>query len=204
MIPTTLIRVVPEHTSDQVEQWWKTARNIHSDWDLITHRDPLDPADWPLTRDVWDRCKSGAQLAGLIRLEALLRTGGVYIDSDVELYRRLDPLRSCSAFGLWEDDDTVPDFVLGAEPAHPAIVQCLELALERIRSDVTEWRIGNGAWGTGPGVTTTILPGRSDVLLLPPQSFAPWHYLVPNDAGDYSHQPYTFGAHHWAHSWEGN
>lgn len=193
-IPRILHRTVPAHTTDQVESWWESFGELHADWQLMTHRDPLDPADWPLTSSRWADCTSGAQMAGLIRLEALYRWGGVYVDSDCEPYRSLEPLLPLHAFAAWEDAQVVPDAVIGAEPEHPAIKACLDLALERVPL---------GAWESGPGVLTEVLPGRDDVLLLPPGSLYPYHYRAKRlrDRDHASEQPWAFMAHHWAGSW---
>jgi hypothetical protein len=197
-IPRILHRTVPADTTTQVEGWWEHWRQLHPGWELRTHRDPLHPADWPETADLWDRCQSGAQLAGLVRLEALWRWGGVYVDSDVEPYRSLEPLLHASAFAAWEDAKVVPDAVLGAEPAHPAV----RLMLDRARAAILA---GAKAWESGPGVTTAVLPGRPDVLLLPPGSFYPYHYTEKQRRREDHRgaQPWAFAAHHWHHSWRG-
>lgn len=197
LIPRILHRTVPEQTSDEAEAFWSHWRQLSPGWELRTHRDPLDPADWPETADLWPLCKSGAQLAGLIRLEALWRDGGVYVDSDVEPYRSLEPLLSLRGFAGWEDRKVVPDAVLGAEQHHPAV----GLMLARARTAVEQ---GLDAWASGPGITTSVLPGRHDWLLLPPGSFYPYHYTetATRRRGDHmSEQPWCFMAHHWAGSW---
>lgn len=203
MIPARLVRTVPEETSAEVEGFWSKACDMHPRWDHITYREPIDPAWFPLTGPLFDRCQNGAQKAGLIRLEVLLNGGGIYLDSDVEVYRPLDPLRSLRGFAAWEDGVTVPDAVLGAEPDHPAVRECLRLAIERLRSDNPDWREGNTAWATGPGVTTTVLPGRDDWLLLPPGSFYPYHWSErKRRLEDHATaQPWAFAAHHWHGSW---
>lgn len=205
MIPRILHRTVPE-TSPDADVLWDGAVALHPGWEHRTWRDPINPEAFPLTSHAWDQCRSGAQMAGLIRLEALWHHGGIYLDSDIEMYRPLDSLCGLDGFSIWEDARTAPDFVLGAAPHHPAIMACIDLALERLASDSTDWRTGPGAWGTGPGVTTTILPGRTDWLLLPPGSFAPYHYSERHRAGDdhRTQQPWAFGAHHWRHSWAGH
>lgn len=204
-IPRRLIRTVPETTTDEVEEFWQTAIDLHPDWDHITYRDPTNPADFPITSPYWSSCQNGAQLAGLIRLEALLTHGGIYIDSDVELYHPLDELLVTGAFAAWEDQDTVPDAVIGATAGHPAISACLDLALGRLIGGVPaeqNWRTGNGAWSTGPGVMTTLLPHRRDVVLLEPVSFFPYHYTEKHRRyEDFTEVPGCFGAHHWAASW---
>lgn len=192
-IPRILHRTVPAETSEQVENWWTHFQQLHPGWEFRTHREPLDPKEWPLTGDLWDRCANGAQKAGLIRLEALVTHGGVYVDSDVEPVTSLEPLLQLQAFAGWEDETTVPDAVLGAEPDHPVFV----LALEKARAVLQG---GGDAWASGPGVTTEVLPGRPDVLVLPPGAFYPHHYLQKRDPKA-NGGPWVFARHHWHGSW---
>lgn len=195
-IPRILHRTVPQETTEQVEQWWAEFERLHPGWDCQTHRDPLDPAEWPLTGDLFSRCQNGAQLAGLVRLECLFTYGGVYADADVEPFRSFEPLLRCEAFAAWEDETTVPDAVLGARPGHPAFEEMIAKARAAIEG-------GADAWGSGPGVTTACLPGRDDVLVLPPGAFYPYSYLQKNKRDETTAEanPWAFCVHHWHHSW---
>ncbi len=192
-IPRIMHRTVPAETSDQVEQWWAQLQHLHPGWEFRTHRDPMDPADWPLTGDLWDRCANGAQKAGLIRLEALVTHGGVYVDSDCEPHRSFEPLLQSPAFAAWEDRECVPDAVLGAEPNHPAFVAMIDKARAVIEG-------GGDAWHSGPAVTTEMLPGRPDVLLLAPGAFYPRHYLDKQGKASVE-GPWVFVRHDWHGSW---
>jgi hypothetical protein len=199
-IPKIIHRVVPEKTPDVAERWWREFGELHPDWTLMTHRDPLSHADWPKTVHHWKRVANGAQLADLVRLEALLRWGGIYVDQDVQPVRPLDPLLSLEAFAAWEDDRVIPNAIMGARPDHPAIALCLELAIKRM---------GRGTWEAGPGVTTEVFRDRTDVLVLPPATFYPVHYRDPErDAkfhdlqlGESQPSPWTFAVHHYWGSW---
>lgn len=194
MIPERLVRTVPAVTSDEVEGWWAQATAIHSEWSHVTLRDPLDPRDFPITAAHWDRCQSGAQRAGLIRLEVIFHRGGFYIDSDFEVYRPFDPLLGAQFVAGWEDANTVPDFLFGSVAGNPLLVELMEAAIGCL---------DEGPWASGPGVFTRLLPGRKDVLLLPPGSFAPYHYSERHRKTE-DHkgaQPWAFGAHHWEASW---
>jgi hypothetical protein len=194
-IPRILHRTVPAETSEQVEFWWRGWELMHPGWTLMTHRDPLDPEEWE-TSWLWDECETGAQRAGLIRLEALKRWGGVYVDSDVECFRSLESLLDNQAFAGWEDKNVVPDAVMGARLGHPAVQMMIDLAQNAVEQH-------QGTWESGPGVLTHVLPGRQDWLLLPPGSFYPYHYTekdrVPRDLR--GKNPWAFCAHHWAASW---
>lgn len=193
VIPRLLFRVVPEQTSDELELAWEHACRLHPDWLHVTYRDPLDPGAFPLTSAAWHRCVAGAQLAGLVRLEALLDHGGIYLDSDVELFRKLTSLTPLKAFAAWEDRNVIPDAVLGAEPRHHVIRQALEIALDRV---------DEGPWASGPGATTAAFRGADDVLVLPPASFYPYHYSELARASErWQDDPWCFGVHRWAGSW---
>lgn len=193
-IPRILHRTVPANPDVRADAYWAQFEAMHPDWVMMTHRDPLDPAEWPLTSACWPKAANGAQLADMIRLEALVRWGGVYVDSDVEPLRPLDPLLHLSAFAAWEDERVVPNAVMGATPGHPAMIECLQLMLSRIPGDT---------WPAGPGVTTQVLPGRPDVLCLPPGAFYPYHYQQKHRAREdfRATQPWAFVVHHWAGSW---
>ena len=43
LIPRILHRVVPETPNATADGWWARFEELHPDWELRTHRDPLDP-----------------------------------------------------------------------------------------------------------------------------------------------------------------
>lgn len=195
MIQRRLIRVVPAKVSAESEDWWRAAIALHPDWEHITLRDPIDPSGFPRTSQYWDECESGAQLADLVRAEELYWRGGCYIDSDVEVYRPFDPLLRNLGFAAWEDDQHIPNAVMGFTPHHPALDRVLELAVDRRTQ---------GTWHAGVGVTTEVFKDRLDMLLLPPGSFYPVHYRIKNavDHGQVQElNPWAFCNHRWRHSW---
>ena len=120
--------------------------------------------DWALTRGVWDRVESGAQLADLVRLEDLYRFGGVYIDSDVLCVRSFESLLGLSGFAGWDDTGQVGNAVLGFEPGHGALLEILRLSVDRVDA---------GTHAAGVPVCTEVLSQRDDVALFPPSMFYP-------------------------------
>lgn len=197
-IPRIIHRTVSRETSAEVERYWDRWQELHPGWRMLTHRDPLPPEEWPLTSAMWPKAKAGAQLADLIRLEAVYRWGGFYVDSDMEPFRSLEPLTQHTLVAAWEDSRCIPNAFLGAVPDHPAIAKCLALCLERVpRGDI---------WRAGPGVTTEVLRADETALLLPPESVYPVHYRDPDRdrlmadfrPGDH---PWTFMLHRYHGSW---
>lgn len=195
-IPRVIHRTVPTHREAVVDSYWEDFQSMYPDWELRSWEEPLNPTDFPITSPLWAICHSGAQKAGLIRLELLWTHGGIYVDSDVEPLRRMDELLSCRVFGAWEDASCVPDAVLGAVPGHPAVGEMLNMAASRLLD-------GGDTWNTGAGVTTMVMPGRADVTVLPPGAFYPYHYLEKARARENFREtsPWAYCVHHWHGSW---
>jgi len=196
-IPRILHRVVPQRVDPVAERYWAKFKELHPRWVLKTWRDPIDPREFPLTSPKWGQAESGAQLADLVRLEAVLNYGGVYVDEDVQPFRALDPLLQVTAFAAWEDARVVPNAVFGATPWHPAMQEWMNAMLAKVPGPT---------WDASVGTMTAILPGRSDVLLLPPEAFYPVHYKDPERASkmstfDSAKHPATFVMHRYAGSW---
>lgn len=198
MIPRRLVRTVPKTTSSQVEQWWQQACDLHPDWEHVTLRDPIDRDRFPITSHLWDTCETGAQLADLVRAEDLFWNGGIYLDSDVEVLRRLDPLLPLAGFAAWEDPLYIPNAVLGFTPKHPALLEVLRKAIARH---------DQGTWAAGVGVTTEVFRGRDDMVLLPPGSFYPIDWRTAHrhgvDLGTVAAvNPWSYAIHLYAGSWK--
>lgn len=192
-VPRIMHRTVPAEVPPEWDQWWLHQQQLHPGWEFKNWQEPLNPEEWPLTGDLWDRCANGAQKAGLIRLEALVTYGGVYVDGDVMPVRSFEPLLQLQGFAGWEDETVLPDAVLGAEPNHPAFLLMLEKARAVIQG-------GGDAHQSGPSVTTEVLPGRPDVLCLPPGAFYPHSYLQKHKANA-NDGPWVVCRHMWNGSW---
>lgn len=196
MIPKRLVRVVPQQTSIQVEEWWEGATALHPDWEHLTLREPHEPQDFPITSPYWSDCESGAQLADLVRAEYLYGRGGVYIDSDVEVWRRFDSLLPLGAFAGYEDRRRVCNAVMGFVAGHGALREFLNLAVERRKQGTKK-----------AGVATfseVVTRAGVDVVLLPPGAFYPihWSQEMPKDSVVVRNEnPWAYTLHHWAKSW---
>lgn len=198
VIPRRLIRCVPETTTELVEGWWAKWRKLHPGWEHVTIRDPIDPARFPLTGHLFSSCVHGAQVAGLVRLEAVHSTGGVYVDSDVEPLRPIDDLLHHPCFIGTEDGTHLTDAMFGAEREHPGIGECLRRVVTMPMTD--------GPQATGPLNTTACLSGRDDVTVLAARMLYPYSYLERGRASpDWAAEfPDSYAVHHWAFSWNGH
>lgn len=212
MIPKILFRTVPTVTTDQQEEWWEQNTAMTPGWRHITYRDgttEMNPEHWA-SGYLWDRCDSGAHKADLIRLDAMFRHGGFYIDSDVQVLRPLEPLLSPLFVAGWEDETNIPNAMFGSVPNSPIVNAMLKLV-------TGDW-FERGVWWSGPGVFKHVLLEQGwgiveRALLLPPGSFYPYHYKEKREINAVTpsgkraleerlkDSPWAYAVHHWHHSW---
>ena len=91
------------------------------------------PLDAPYFRQAIAK-RRWAKIANITRLDALHAEGGIYLDTDVELLRPLDPLLAHDCFlGFQKADDLdqwVNNAVMGARAGHPFLRRCRERILQ--------------------------------------------------------------------------
>ena len=153
-----------------------------------------------------------AKVADITRLVAILRHGGVYLDTDIRLCKPLDPLlRHKCFFGFQNAQpsrDWVANGVIGAEPGHWFIAQALASLLS-IRSLpggierptkfgpklITRLLLAEGLQAYSPmGVQV------KDIFVCPTEYFFPYPYGAEFTPACVT--PETYGVHFWERSWE--
>lgn len=72
------------------------------------------------------QARKWAFVSDYVRLAALIEQGGVYLDTDVELLKSLDPLLENEAFCGFETPDRVATAVLGSKKKHPLFLKFLK------------------------------------------------------------------------------
>lgn len=195
---------LPEDHRRYIEGW----RRLMPDWRVMAWTDA--EIDWSqrylqqayATRG-WNR------ISNYMRMHALQAHGGFYLDTDVELLRRLDPLRGARAVLGFQEARPGPSWVngavFGAEPGHPFVARLLRALAE----EMPGWRrMGDGH---GPGLITRLLRAEglvrytgapqvvADVTLMPVDRFYPYHWtegFTPDCI-----TPDTFAVHHWEAGW---
>ena len=164
--------------------------------------------DRALAAGQWSRASNA------VRLHALSRYGGIYLDTDVEMLQSFEPLRRFDCFLGFQYvpdgtdykpfDMCVAPGVMGAAPGHPF----LQRFQARIPRDVE----GPQAFSVlGPKMATSILiedglTGYSDtavtlggVTVFPKNTFYPYFYRETFDRRCLG--PATLSVHHWAKRW---
>jgi hypothetical protein len=139
------------------------------------------------------RTRDASELSDVVRYELLAQKGGVYVDTDFECLRPLNPLlRGLDAFAGFESPGAVACGLIGCTPGHPALRRAAELSLRALEVDAPTRR-------TGPRLLTHVLWDFADVTLFPPRFFYPYAWDEPHRRHDDFDEAYA--VHHWEMSW---
>jgi mannosyltransferase OCH1-like enzyme len=211
MIPRLLHYVwvggsLPEKQRHYVASW--TEQN--PDFKVICWNEDNIDFSIPAIREA-HRQRRWSKVADIVRLVALQRHGGIYLDTDFQVYRPLDPvLQHRCFFGfqtISQSADWVSNAVIGAEPSHWFIEEAVDrvLALRPVPFGLER------PTRTGPKLVTRLLRSHGlqtydasgvhvrDVFLYPRTTFFPYSWT--EEFTDACVGPDTLAVHFWEKSW---
>lgn len=117
--------------------------------------------------DLLPRCSSLAQRADIVRYEALFREGGVYLDTDMECLKNIEPLlEDLDFFGCWQKPEIVSNAVFGGIPGHAIFADLVQRSRTEFRRE--PWN------AMGPPLFTRILASRPWVQIFDRRTFIPY------------------------------
>lgn len=183
-------RMPPEYRYYQ-RTWIKK----HPTWELKLWQDKdLFPL---INQKQYDEAKSYASRSDILRLEIIYKYGGVYVDTDFECYKNIEPLiRSTDCFVGCEEDGVMTNALFGATPGHPTIkklIDNLPISLKKYRKyppNIT----------TGPAFWTRTLD-YNEIKLFPPIYFYPTKPGTKSNKKEENKYPQSYANHHWNGSW---
>jgi len=169
------------------------ARELHPSWEIKVWQDPVKKNNF-LLEGYWEKTKSGAQFADLLRLDLLYRFGGVYVDGDLRLFRPLDSLIERFEFFIASEDGVRPtNALMGARKDSPV----LRYLIDHLRTNEPDWNLPPNVT-TGPDFLSHHLRWRNDVTLLPREVFYPYNW---DHVGQKKIHRHSYGEHLWMGSW---
>jgi len=180
------IWVGPEPLPDEYAAYGQTWLDHHPGWErrLWTEDNLPEGLRRP---EAYDRLRAPAERANLLRLELLSRTGGVYVDTDFECLRSIEPLiENAELFITLAKPGRVNNALMGSVPDHPIV----EDAIDRIRP--VEF-FGHDKAATGTRFLDGLLIDRPGVTLLDAELFYP-----ETEAG----RQRAYALHRKARSWK--
>lgn len=156
-------------------------------WELRFWREDDLPSDLRRT-EIYERLRQPAERSDLLRLELLHRYGGVYLDSDFECRRSIEPLlERVTFFVAYLKPGRINNAIIGAVPGHTLLERAIEEARPRQSWGVVDKH------GTGPHFLGRILEGAEDVTIFDWQLFYP---RTPEE------ERAAVAVHHQARSWQ--
>ncbi|MDJ0390005.1 glycosyltransferase [Roseomonas sp. E05] len=213
MIPKRLHYVwvggrLPDRYAGFIEGW----RRLHPTWEVMAWNESNIDFSHPLIAEALRNCK-WAKVADIARMVAVHKYGGIYLDTDFELLKPLDPLTEEACFvalqGETQASDLVANGVFGAEPGHWFVAETLRtlLSMRTIPFGLERpTRYGPKLvtrllWRHGLRENTVGGTRLKDILVLPAPVFFPYPFegtFTPD-----SIVAETLAIHHWEKSWGG-
>jgi hypothetical protein len=148
--------------------------------------------------------KKYAFVSDYVRLHALYKHGGIYMDTDVEVLKPLDVFLSNKAFSGFEDEIQIPTGIMACMQHHPLFKKFLEYYDERsfIRKDGTLDLTDNVKIITGMCTKEGFIPNNTkqtiaDFTLYPKDYFCPKNFYT----GKIQLTQNTCTIHHFNSSW---
>ena len=179
---------LPDDFASYVETW----KRNHPGWEHRLWTEESIPAD--LRRpEALERIRHPAERADILRLELLWRHGGVYVDTDFECLRPLDPHIGDAEFftaylkpkNIVKARERVNNAFIGSVPAHPL----LDRALDELEPQ--EWH-GFDKSASGSEFFNALVKQFPDVQILPAE------LIYPNTPAQ---EKAAVSIHHCARSW---
>jgi hypothetical protein len=192
MIPKTFhhIWLGPDPLPKEHGPWIETWKRHHPDWEFTLWTEENLPED-PIRPEVVERLRAPVERADILRLELLYRYGGVYLDTDLECLRPLDPELEGEEFvGVCHKPGRITNTAIAAAPAHPL----LERALDEVYPMEMYWTSASERLKevAGPLLLERIVVDYPEVKLLDPPVFFP---ATPEERSD------AIAVHHMARVW---
>jgi inositol phosphorylceramide mannosyltransferase catalytic subunit len=177
------IWVGPNPTPQEFLGYRESWLRHHPGWEMRLWTEENLPTDL-VRKEAHERLRNPAERADIIRLEVLLRCGGVYVDTDLECLRSIEPLLEGLEFCLTgAKSGRVSTALIGARPRHPII----ERALRELRPR-TEYGVDKK--GTGGIFFNRLIRQYPEVTIFPSEYF---HAFAPGER--------AYAVNHRARSW---
>jgi hypothetical protein len=178
---------------DAFERYGETWRNHHPHWEMkLWTDDNLPPLQYP---DAVGRAKSANERSNLLRYEALREFGGVYVDTDFECMKALDPLLpGVKVFAARSASGGVKNSIIGAVPNHPVMERVVREASELVGTQNGPWH--PGLKPTGQTLIQRLFADSTDVTIFESDKFFPYsQWEKPRPSHEYVG---AYAIHHWA------
>ncbi|MBQ1564164.1 glycosyl transferase [Candidatus Saccharibacteria bacterium] len=193
---------LPPKDEEYIKEW----QRLNPDFEIRrwTEKD-IDLKKYPLVKKALDE-KQWAFAADIIRMYAVYKEGGIYLDTDIELVKPLESLLKYKAFACFESNFWFTTAVFGAEKHSPWIGKILKrYELGNVKQKIntnTYLKTVHSSSVYAKDYYDLQLDGKKRVyndefLTLSSDYFCPKHYMT----GEMHRTKNTMAIHHYASTW---
>lgn len=193
---------LPPKDEEYIKEW----QRLNPDFEIRrwTEKD-IDLKKYPLVKKALDE-KQWAFAADIIRMYAVYKEGGIYLDTDIELVKPLESLLKYKAFACFESNFWFTTAVFGAEKHSPWIGKILKrYELGNVKQKIntnTYLKTVHSPSVYAKDYYDLQLDGKKRVyndefLTLSSDYFCPKHYMT----GEMHRTKNTMAIHHYASTW---
>ena len=181
-------------------EWQKTWTNFNPGWDLkLWTEDNLFPTRWP---DLVRKAHGYAHLSDIYRYEILLREGGIYIDTDFECLKPIEPLiADREAFVALKNchPTIINSAISGGVPSHPLFRQLVE---DMGSANMEDKHSLGSPYLTSHVEKLSDLNARKGLRLIPASLMNPSAYEFHEERRYRKEDfPKAYCLHHWSSQW---
>lgn len=157
----------------------------------------------PFLKECYKR-KLWAFLSDYFRMKVLYENGGVYLDTDMQIVKRLDNFLNDDFFIGMEKIGVISAGIIGVVPHHPLVKEILDFYEERIWTEpiytipdiITKVLTEKYKFDFSEGITEI---ANEKIKLYPPQYFYPYYFTEEFHYSKITSD--TYGIHWWGKSW---
>lgn len=182
---------LPRWAEENICSWLR----FHVGWEVYLWTDGSVPSHFP-ARDYYDEQSNPGAKADILRLAVLHQYGGLYLDVDVECWRRIDYWLDREALLVEESSatpETISNALMGFERGNPFLKFCLDRIVED--AEAHKERV---SLSTGPGHVSRMhkVAGSELPIVRDHRVFFPFDWGHPRVVF-----PETIAVHQWRGSW---
>lgn len=191
MIPHIIHRIWlgSDPMPEEFRRYGETWREHHPDWDMPLWTDENLPE--LSCAEAIARGRNWGERTDLLRYELLRQRGGVYVDTDCECLRSIEPLlEGVTLFAAEHYPGKLGTALIGATPGHPAMARAVSEGAAAVGTR-------DYPHTTGPPFLTRLLGEFPEATIFPRELFYPYKWNEePRDS-----YPDAYAVHHWGMTW---
>ena len=192
----------PQSVLDCIESWKKYC----PDYEIIEwNEDNLDISSHLYSKQAYE-AKAWAFATDYFRLWIVYTYGGIYLDTDVQVIRPLDPLLENRAFMGFESEEAIASGLgFGAEPGSEFLAENMKVyeSLEYLNADGTYNRLPAPVYTTELAKRHGLTRDSGKIQHVLDLTCYPREYFAPKDyfTGLLHRTPNTYSIHHYSATW---